>query len=53
MYGCGGHIAHLNIFSYPQPQVALNGFWLQLTQWLLRRCLKLSYFDSPGAKVKQ
>ena len=42
IYGFGGHIAHLNIFSFPQLQVALNGIWLQLAQWLLSGCLKLS-----------
>ena len=26
---------------------------LQLAQWLLRRCLKLSHYESPGSKVKQ
>ena len=53
IYGCGGHIVHVNIFSFHQPQVALNGIWLQLAPWLLRRCLKLSYYTSPGSKVKQ
>ena len=24
-----------------------------MAQWLLRSCLKLSYYDSPGSKVKQ
>ena len=43
----------LNIFSFHQPQVALNGLWLQLAQWLLRRCLTMSYYESPGSKVKQ
>ena len=43
----------LNIFSFNQPQVALNGIWLQLAQWLLKSCLKLSYYESPGLKVKQ
>ena len=48
-----GELYGLNIFSFYQPQVALNGIWLQLAQWLLRRCLKLLYYDSPGSKVKQ
>ena len=43
----------LNMFTFPQPQVALNGIWLQLAQWLLRRCLKLLYYESYGPKVKQ
>ena len=34
IYGCGGHIGHVNIFSFYQPQMALNGIWLQLAQWL-------------------
>ena len=33
--------------------MALNGIWLQLAQWLLRRCLKLAYYENPGSKVKQ
>ena len=48
-----GDLYGLNIFSFHQPEVALNGIWLQLVQLLLRRCLKLSYYESPGSKVKQ
>ena len=40
-------------FSFPQPQEALLEIWIHLAQWLLRRCLKLSYYGSPGSKVKQ
>ena len=49
IYGHGGHIGHVTlmvclfIFSFPQPQEALQEIWLHLAQWLLRRCLKLSY----------
>ena len=46
-------VMSLNIFSFHQPQVALSAIMLQGNQWLLRRCLKLSYYESPGSKVKQ
>ena len=32
----------LNNLSFLQPLEALYEIWLQLTQWLLRRCLELS-----------
>ena len=40
----------LKTFLFPQPQEALHEIWLQLAQRLLRRCLKLSYYDSSGPK---
>ena len=43
----------LNIFSFPQPMEALHEIWLQSAQWLLKRCLKLSYYESPRSKVKK
>ena len=45
IYGCGGHIGHVNYtvltyFRSLYAQVALNGIRLQLAQWVSRRCLK-------------
>ena len=40
-------------FLFPQPKEALKEIWLHLAQWFLRRCLKLTYCESPGSKVKQ
>ena len=52
----GGHVGHvtdsLKKLYFPQPKEALDEILLQLAQWLLR-CLKLSYYESPGSKVKQ
>ena len=50
-YRCRGHIGQ--VFEHILVMVALNGIWLQLAQWFLRRCLKLSYYESPGSKIKQ
>ena len=43
----------LNIFLFSKPQEALHKIWLQLAYRIFQRCLKLSYFESPGPKVKQ
>ena len=44
---------HLNLFLFPQPQKALHNICLQLAQWLLIRCLKFTYYESPTSKVKE
>ena len=44
----------LSKLFFPQPKEALlYDILLQFAQWLLRRCLKLSFYESPGSKVKQ
>ena len=42
----------LHIYSFPVSPEALYEIWLQLVWWLLRRCLKLSDYESPESKVK-
>ena len=49
----GSDLGYLIKVLFPQPIEALYEILSQLAQWLLRRCLKLSYYDGPGLKVKE
>ena len=51
-----GMTAMLVMWPGPSEQIfipALHKIWLQLAQWLLGRCLKLSYYESPGSTVRE
>ena len=45
------YLGCLNNVLFPQHKETLYEIWLQLANWVLRGCLKLSYYDSPGSKV--
>ena len=42
----------LNKLLFPQPSGVVHEIRLQLAQWLLSKCLKLSQYESPKSKVK-
>ena len=48
VFGCD--LEGLNILGMKE---ALYEIWIQLAQWLPRRCLKLSKCESPGSKVRE
>ena len=50
LYELGGHAGHVTwtvriIVSFLRSLKALHEIWLLLTQWLLRKCLKLSKYE--------
>ena len=56
VYRHDGHVGHVTLTIWTNFR-SLSPRWLYIKlvtigQWLLRRCLKLLYYESPGFKVK-
>ena len=49
----GSYVDHMTWSVFPQPKEAIYVILLQFAQWLLRRCLKLSKYESPEPNVNQ